>query len=357
MQISVRSTLTILGVLGTLASTIACGSSSKASSPDVWATVDKFEIKRDEVEKAYRRVAPAPPAVPSEEEMMTAKLGIVDELITQQALVAKAAGLNLQVTDADVDKAFADRKANMAEDVFQQQLKERGLTPDDMKQSLRRELLADKVLEHEVTSKVSVTDQEITDFFNANRAQFNVPETQYRIAQIIVTPVRDPELRNRKGDDAVTPEDAQKKVQLLMSKLKEGVRFSELAMDYSEDQRTLTQGGDLGFISETQLKQVGAPLRDTVLKSQPGNVSVVTAGGAYTLVLLISKETAGQRDLATPGVRDGISGTLRERREQLLRAAYITTVRNDAKITNYFARQIVETKSKAPSLLPTPPGK
>jgi len=208
-----------------------------------------------------------------------------------------------------------------------------------------------------VTSKVSVTDQEITDFFNANRAQFNVPETQYRIAQIIVTPVRDPELRNRKGDDAVTPEDAQKKVQLLMSKLKEGVRFSELAMDYSEDQRTLTQGGDLGFISETQLKQVGAPLRDTVLKSQPGNVSVVTAGGAYTLVLLISKETAGQRDLATPGVRDGISGTLRERREQLLRAAYITTVRNDAKITNYFARQIVETKSKAPSLLPTPPGK
>jgi len=216
MQISVRSTLTILGVLGTLASTIACGSSSKASSPDVWATVDKFEIKRDEVEKAYRRVAPAPPAVPSEEEMMTAKLGIVDELITQQALVAKAAGLNLQVTDADVDKAFADRKANMAEDVFQQQLKERGLTPDDMKQSLRRELLADKVLEHEVTSKVSVTDQEITDFFNANRAQFNVPETQYRIAQIIVTPVRDPELRNRKGDDAVTPEDAQKKVQLLM---------------------------------------------------------------------------------------------------------------------------------------------
>jgi len=140
-------------------------------------------------------------------------------------------------------------------------------------------------------------------------------------------------------------------------KLKEGVRFSELAMDYSEDQRTLTQGGDLGFISETQLKQVGAPLRDTVLKSQPGNVSVVTAGGAYTLVLLISKETAGQRDLATPGVRDGISGTLRERREQLLRAAYITTVRNDAKITNYFARQIVETKSKAPSLLPTPPGK
>jgi peptidyl-prolyl cis-trans isomerase SurA len=350
--------VTLLGAVAALAVLHACSGKTTASSPDVWAVVDQYEIKRDEVEKAYRRVAPAPPVTPSEDEMMTAKLGIVDELITQQVLVAKAAALNLQVTDADVTKAYDERKANMTEEIFQQQLKERSLTTDDMKASLRRELLADKVIQQEVSSKVSVTDQEITDFFNANRAQFNIAETQYRIAQIVVTPVRDPELRNRKGDDAVTPEDAQKKVQMLMSRLKEGARFSELAADYSEDPRTLAQGGDLGFISESQLKQVGATLRDTVLKAQPGSVSVVSAGGAYTLVLLISKENAGQRDLATPGVRDGISGTLRERKENLLRAAFLTTVRNEAKITNFYARQIVDAKSKAPSLLPTPtPGK
>lgn len=351
-------TLVILfGALAAFGLAAACGGSQKATSSDVWAVVDNHEIRRDEVEKAYRRVAPPPPASPSDDEMMTAKLGIVDELITQEVLLARARTLNLQVTDADVDKAYADRKANLTEEVFQQQLKERSLTADDMRQALRRELLADKVLQQEVTSKVAVSDKEITDFFDANRAQFNVAETQYRIAQIVVTPVRDPQLRNRKNDDAVTADDAQRKVEMLMTRMKEGTRFSELAMDYSEDPQSLEKGGDLGFISASALAQVPPQLRDVVLKAEPGKVSVVSAGGAHSLVLLVAREVAGQRNLATPGVRDGISGNLRERKEQLLRAAFITTARHDSKIVNHLARQIVDAKSKAPSLVPTKPGK
>lgn len=360
MQIHARRPLILVILFGALVAfgpAGACGGSQKVASRDVWAVVDNHEIRRDEVEKAYRRVAPPPPASPSEDEMLTAKLGIVDELITQEVLLARARTLNLQVTEADVDKAYADRKTNLTDEVFQQQLNDRRLTTDDMKQALRRELLADKVLEHEVTSKVAVSDQEITGFFNANRAQFNVKEAQYRIAQIVVTPVRDPQLRNRKNDDAVTADDAQRKAEMLMTRLKEGARFSELAMDYSEDQQSLAQGGDLGFVSASALEQVPAPLREVVLKAEPGKVSVVSAGGAHTLVLLVSREAAGQRDLATPGVRDGISSSLRDRKEQLLRAAFITTARHDAKIMNHLARQIVESKSTAPSLVPAKPGK
>ena len=356
MQTPIRSVPVTLALAGLLGLMSACSSNSPSSS-DVWASVDKTEIRRDEVEKAWRRVAPAPPAVPSEDEALAAKLGIVDELITQEALVNRARALNIQVTDADVDKAYADRKANLTEEVFQQQLKERSLTTDDMKASLRRELLADKVLEQEVGSKIAVSDAEISDFFSANRGQFNVAENQYRIAQIVVTPTRDPQLRNRKNDDAVTPEDAQRKVQMLMTRLREGQRFSELAMDYSEDPQSLVNGGDLGFVSESDLKKVPEQLRDTVLKTTPGSVSVVSAGGASTLVLVIAKETAGQRDLNSPGVRDQISTGLRDRKTQLLRAAYITKIRNDAKIMNYLARQIVDSRSKPPAVVPAAPGK
>ena len=45
-------------------------------------------------------------------------------------------------------------------------------------------------------SKIAVTDQEVTDFFNANRAQFNMAEEAYHLAQIVVTPVRDPQMAN-----------------------------------------------------------------------------------------------------------------------------------------------------------------
>jgi hypothetical protein len=57
-------------------------------------------------------------------------------------------------------------------------------------------------------------------------------------------------------------------------------------------------------------------------------------------VFLVKKEPAGQRDLSTPGVKDQISATLRARREELLRAAYLTQARTDADVTNYLARQV-----------------
>ena len=85
-----------------------------------------------------------------------------------------------------------------------------------------------------------------------------------------------------------------------------------------------------------------------MLNKTPGTVNVVSAGGAHTLVLVAGHEPAGQRDLSMPGVRERISETLRSRKEQLLRAAYLTAVRNDAKVVNYFARRLLESKGQMP---------
>jgi hypothetical protein len=65
-------------------------------------------------------------------------------------------------------------------------------------------------------------------------------------------------------------------------------------------------------------------------------------------VLVVAHEPAGQRDLTTPGVKDRISETLRTRKEQLLRAGYLTAIRNDAKVVNHLARRIVEARGKTP---------
>jgi hypothetical protein len=47
-------------------------------------------------------------------------------------------------------------------------------------------------------------------------------------------------------------------------------------------------------------------------------------------------------------VRDRISEALRGRKEQLMRAAYLTALRSDAQVTNYLARRLVETQGKMP---------
>jgi peptidyl-prolyl cis-trans isomerase SurA len=353
-----RCPIVLLGAFVLAGLAAACGSTPGAPAPasaDAWAVVDGREIRRDDVEKAYRRVMQTS-GTPSEEEALTTKLSLLNDLIIQDILVAKARELQIEVTDAEVDSAYAEGKENIPDEAFQQELARRSLTAADMRDSLRRDLLVQKVIEREVLTKIAVTDQEVADFFNANRAQFNLAETAYRIAQIVVTPVRDQEVTNRSGDDATTPEAAARKAQMLMERLKGGAAFDELARDYSEDPQSAPQGGDLGFVPESALKQAPPPLRDAVLKSSPGTVSSVSAGGAHTLVLLVAREAAGQRDLTMPTVRDGITATLRGRKEQLMRTAYLTAARDDAAVVNHFARRLVETQGKAPSLAPAAPG-
>jgi peptidyl-prolyl cis-trans isomerase SurA len=325
-------------------------------SADTWAVVDGRQITRDDVDKAYRRMRD-PGQTLSEEEVLAAKLTLLNDLIVEDILLAKAGALKLEVSQSELDGAYAEAKRNLTDDAFQQELSRRNLTPADMKDGLRRQLLTQKVIDHEIGSKLAVTEKQITDFFDANRAQFNVAEESYHIAQIVVTPVREAQLANGTGDDAATPEAAAAKVRMLMERLKAGASFRDLATGYSEDPESAPRGGDLGFLPVSRLKQAPPALRDAVLNKAPGSVNVASGGGAYTLVLVVAHEPAGQRDLSTPGMRDQITQTLRGRREQLLRMAYLTAIRSEAQVVNYLARRLIESPATMPSVLPAVPGK
>ena len=107
----------------------------------------------------------------------------------------------------------------------------------------------------------------------------------------------------------------------------------------------------------SRLQQAPPPLRTAVLGKNAGAVNVAAAGGAYTLVLVVAHELAGQRDLSTPGMKERITETLRGRKEQMLRLAYLTAARADAKVENYLAKRLVEANGAVPSLLPGPGSK
>ena len=329
----------------------ACRSTPPAAPPpsaDAWAVVAGREIKKADVEKAYRRTPQASEPL-SDDETLTAKLALLNELIIQDILLARARELKIELPDTEVDAAFGEAKKNMTEQAFQQELTKRNLTPADMREEIRRDLLAQKVVEREVTSQITVTDKDITDFFTANKAQFNRTEEAYHIAQIVVTPVREAQPANRSGNDAATPQEAAAKAQMLMERLKSGVAFGELAADFSEDARTAPRGGDLGWVPVSALQQVPPALRDAVLKTTPGNVRVVSNGGAHTLLLVVAHDTAGQKDPSMPAVKEGISSTIKGRREQLLRAAYLASLRNDTVVINNLAKSVVESKGKMPA--------
>jgi peptidyl-prolyl cis-trans isomerase SurA len=355
-----RSRFSLLLVVGVSMVAGACRSNTTApgaapaASPGTWATVNSRQISRDEVEKAYRREAAAQQQ--SEEEALAGKLELLNQMIAQELLLAKAGELKIELADTELDNAYAEAKKNITEDQFQKELSSRGLTPADMRETLRRDMLANKVLEREVTGKVMVTDDELKAFFEANKPAFNRTEDAVHIAQIVVTPERANQQINRSGNDAGTPQEAQAKAQMLVERLKAGAPFAQLAADFSEDPQTGQRGGDLGFVPVSALRQQPPALRDAALNSQVGSVRLVSLQGVHTIVAVIARDTAGQKDLSMPPVRDMITNTIKGRREQLLRAAYLNALRNDATVVNHLTDRIVETQGKPPSLAPGAPG-
>lgn len=339
--------------------TLGIGCRQKAQpSPDVWAVVNGQEIKRDDVDKYYRtRVNPEGQA-PSEEEALSLKLNVLDELINNEILLERAKKLNLEASDGEVEDKFTELKSPYTEDEFQRQLKERGVSVDDLKNDLRRQLSITKLLNHEVVAKITITDQDITDDYNANRAQFNVAEPRYRISEIVVTPRKEVQIRNLKNDDATNEAEAQRKVKMLEDKLNSGADFAQLAMDYSEDMNSATMGGDLGYVPESALNQSDPILKKAVMGMQAGQVSpplLIQAkdGPRFVILKLISRESPGQRSISDPQVQQTIRDTLRNHKEQLLRAAYLTIARDESHVTNYLAQQIIESAGKLPEAAKT----
>ena len=136
----------------------ACQSRPAAAPPpsaDAWATVDGREIRKDDVEKAYRRNL-QPNSTPSEDEATVAKLSVLNDLIVQDILLHKARELKIEVPDSELDTAYAEARKDIPEEQFQQELTRRNLTAADMREGLRREMLAQKVIEREVSSKITV---------------------------------------------------------------------------------------------------------------------------------------------------------------------------------------------------------
>jgi peptidyl-prolyl cis-trans isomerase SurA len=326
-------------------------------SPDVWALVNGKEIKRADVEKYYRTRVNPEGQEPSQEEALSLKLNVLDELINNEILLERAKKLNLEASDGEVEDKFTELKSPYTEDEFQRQLKERNVSVSDLKSDLRRQLSITKLLNREVVAKISITDQDVTEFYNSNKAQFNVAEPQYRIAQIVVTPRKEPQIRNRKNDDATNEAEAQRKVKMLMDRLNSGADFSQLAMDYSEDMNSAATGGDLGYVPESALNQSDPMLKKMVMGMKPGQVSPpLGLKDGYRILKLVTRESPGQRNIADPQVQQTIRDTLRNRKEQLLRSAYLAIARDEARVRNYLAEQVVEAAGKLPDA-PRGPGK
>ena len=344
-----RTSKVWIALLATASLLTLAACSGKQGGEEVWAKVNGRKITKTEVEKYYRNQTQGSPQQPSEEQAESLKLSILRELIDNEILMQRAEKLGLLATDEEVESKLNEIKAPYTKEEFDARMKERNITLDDFKRDLRRSLTIQKVLNKEITSKINISDSDITNYYNAHKAEFNLIEPQYHLAQILVTPQPNPEVRNLKNDKAQNEADAKKKIQMLQNRLDSGEDFATVAMNYSEQPETSANGGDLGFIPESSLKSDKQAF-EAINKLKPGQYTAPLPATdpqsgkvyGYRIIKMIAREPAGQRELSDPRVQQAIREQLRDRREQLLKMAYYESLHNNASIENYLADQILK---------------
>jgi peptidyl-prolyl cis-trans isomerase SurA len=339
--------LTALVAASFLSAWFGCG--GKPGAADVAAVVDGRKIYRTELEKYYQNQTAGSNQQPSGEQAASLRLNILRELIDNEILMRRAEKLGLLATDDEVQRKLSETKAPFTTEQFTARLAEKKITEEDFKRDIRRALTVEKVLNKEVTSKINVSDQDISNYYITHKSEFNLIEPQYHLAQIFVTPIPNPQLRNQ-SNKAQNETEARKKIQMVLNRLDSGDDFGTLAMNFSEDTETAGNGGDLGFTPESALRNTDPTTRDTVLTLKPGQYSsLVTVMDpaskqliGFRVVKLIAKEPAGQREFSDPRVQQAIRAELRDRREQLLKAAYYEVLRDQAKVENFYAQGIID---------------
>lgn len=334
-------------MLLTLSLAAGCGRSHNAN---VVATVNGKPILRSEVDQVYEANLGDSHQQPSAAQSEIMRMNILRELIDTEIVMQRAAKLNLTATDDEIQEQLNQLKAPFTPEEFQKRLDAQHMTLADLKREIKRNRTEEKLFNKEITSRINVTDTDITAYYNAHKAEFDLLEPQYHLAQIMVTSIPEPpqQVGNLQNSKAMNDAEAKRKIEMLHNRLQAGDDFSALAMNFSESSNTSGNGGDMGYVSESQLRQ-DPQVYAAVMKLKPGQITdvlpVFGAGNAnkpmgYSIYKLLDHEAAGQRQLDDPRVQQAIRQNLRGSREQLLKNAYLEMLRDQTRVVNYYAEEI-----------------
>ena len=304
------------------------------------ATVNGKAIKLEEVERLIKQQAKGQESKLSPLELAQARLQVLSELIQAEVLYQKAEKEGTVPTDEEVTTELNKLKTSSGktQEQFEKDLQAANETDQSLREKVKKQL-AVKKLEEKITGKIEPPkDKEIEDFYAGNKEAF-VKKKGVKLAAIVVDPAD-----NGEGDTTKTEADAVRVGNEIINQLKQGGDFAQIAREKSEDQSRL-QGGDLGYISEEEMKQSFPPQVAGILmdpKTLIGQLIPTPMQGKFYIFKLQERSDKDENlTLESTGIRQQVADSLINARKQLLVQSYAALAMNDAKIVNNLAQKVV----------------
>jgi parvulin-like peptidyl-prolyl isomerase len=218
-------------------------------------------------------------------------------------------------------------------------MKESGETDASAREVIKKGLAIQKLVD-KITGKIEPPkDKEIEDFYNGNKAAF-VKKKGVKLGAIVIDPSN-----SGQGDTTTNEQEAVLRGNEIIKQLQQGVDFAAIASEKSEDQSRL-QRGDLGYISEEEMRQSFPPQVIATLmdpKFQVGQILPTPMQGKFYIFKLQERSMADENlTLESPGIRQQVADSLINARKQLLSQSYAAIAMNEAKVENHLAKKVVE---------------
>ena len=358
------------GIIGLAATAIfaalftACGgpaANSAAGSADPNETAAKVNgkiITMQEVDRAVKQQAQGQESKMSPLELAGARLQVLDTLIQQEVMFQKAEKEGAVPSEEDITAEINKQKTQSGKsaDQIEKDMKDQGVTEASLRDQVKKALATQKLVD-KITGKIEPPkDSEVEAFYNGNKDAF-VKKKGVKLAAIVVDPTNSGE-----GDTTTDEQTAVLKANEIAGKLNSGQDFATLAREYSEDQSKF-QGGDLGYLSEDDLRQAfGEQTAAGLMNPQVTIGRVVSARSQGKLFILKVQDKTDKDEaltLESPGVRQQVIEQLGNSRKQLLAASFQAIAMNEAKIENFLAKKVVDNPNELSGARPagasTPP--
>ena len=239
------------------------------------------------------------------------------DLIDQSLLVQRAKDMGVSV-EADLIKQLDQiRKQNKMDsmEALEKAVTSEGMNWEDFKNNIRNHLLTQRVIGNEVGSHITITDEEITKYYEAHKSEFVRPE-QVALREIEVS------TQGKKPEELP---DLKKKAETARKRIQDGEDFAEIAKRFS-DGSTKSQGGFLGVYKRGELAK---ELEDKVFSMKKNELTdVMETKQGYLVLQVLEHYDEGQQSLAK--VRNEINERLYSERMEPAMREYLKTLREQS---------------------------
>lgn len=297
-----------------------------ATSADVVATVNGSPITREEMDRAinFMLAQNRTGKTLTAEEKKKAEEAVLDQLISAELLYQ--AGKKLEVKDIDklVETQLTQNKSRFpSPDAYEKALKASGLTEQNLKEFARKEIYINNLIEKEIASKTTASDEEAKKFYDENKDKFKHEES-VKASHILIG-----------VDPKATAEDkkkAKEKADAILKRVKGGEDFAEVAKKESTCPSS-ANGGDLGYFAKGQMVPA---FESAAFALKPGEISdVVETQFGYHVIKLTDKKPAGTDSFED--MKPKIINYLKTQKVQKGISEYIEKLRKEGKIVKKLA--------------------